>query len=309
MIATLERYYVNIRARIDLTSATLNQPVGPSGFKAGQSTYAPVAATQLPKDTIDHIRNVGVNQLLDEMMDRDPNYPASGTDAELKLYRRRLRAYALRVLIDQAKDATAKSQTLQDKAAQQEQWAKEATSFAAAVTAQAQTLLEQNAAIDVDQVEAEAGVVVSDDLDEGDQDALNQPPEQDMEDAVDSATSNYVTYRVAGEEFQPVAGTVPFVTLVTAFMQILEQNLYSETEKPWKTRASIEKLCPLCLGDATVTKPKDLNRVWRDQDSLINHMDSGSFHTPYAQWLRAVKLDAAECKSLDNCLYYKSDLH
>jgi len=241
-----------------------------------------------------------VNQLADEMMDTDPNFPDDEDEIGLKSYRRRIRAFAFNVLVERAAAEHAQTKTIQDVAARQQQWLQDAIDFQKTVYTRARAAQQQNISLDIQQLEREHNIDLGESLDEGTKDILDHPAEADIEEVMESGSDNHIELRVTGEEFEriePRSDSIGYDMLVVAFMEILEQNLHTKVKVPWKRRPAVQKLCPLCLDDATVTGDTDLKRVWREEQDLQNHMNTGTFHSPYGAWHRAQKLAMAECES------------
>lgn len=271
----MERYYVNTRSSLQLTSIALNEPHGPGGYSARETAdTAPLAATKLDETRLERLRGSALNAMTDFLASNDPEYPAEASRAVLKDYKRRLRRIAFRSLADEQHVQYQSTITSAEIIANVE--AAHASTFADAVLERAKRLRGDPAA-------GETG----DDFDiefEGFSDDEEVTLEDDVE--LQHAHHDKFTLHVTtGELFNTTSNsTLPYIDIASSLMQILLESSLS-THREWKDLAPDEQRCPLCIDDDTISD-ENKDRIWPSEKHLSRHMASTQVHSRYARWRR-----------------------
>lgn len=104
---TLERYYLNMFETLDNTAVLLEQDILPGGVSAERvQNWSELALSKLNEDAVRRTRGQALEALVNRLIlaDDDPP-PAETSIVALKNYRRRVRAVARQILLDEESDA------------------------------------------------------------------------------------------------------------------------------------------------------------------------------------------------------------
>lgn len=288
---TLERYYVDFSEVLNLTSATLNQSMATTAIDRQKLlNLAQLSTTALTQAQKDYIEGSALTQLVNKLINEDDEDVSAMDVEQLKTYKKRVRAYARRVLREQVEEEQKKVITIQDVQARQDLLAQNAALFAKTVQTRARQLMATKTS-DNAQVEGTASEDEEEDpfeiFDDEDGEPLLDVDETDAERYAETASEQTVTHTVTGEEFNGTFTTTSPIeqkAIVRAFMEILMTNSLSKA-KPWSER---NRQCQLCIDDMT-TSEADREKSWQYETKLNDHMTSGQFHSPFGVWCRMQK--------------------
>lgn len=258
---TLERYYLDMTSTFDVSAAGLEEPIAAGAHSESMvRDYAPLALSRLDETALRNVRGAALSVLCKKMARTDPDFPQDASEAQLKLYRRRIRYHAKKVLIQQQQETQQARITQQEYSARQQLL--EASKFADEVFKRARETMDTTTDTDMPEVppgEQEEEEEDDDDAADGFGDADEEleevdAPEADLdENVVGQGGENFNIVDRDIDEDQIDEGEqsqgITYTQLAISFMETLMENSLSGYTT-WADQQ--DKRCPLCVDDATV---------------------------------------------------------
>jgi len=264
---------------MDLTAATLSEPIGPRGISAKMTARRPsLASTKLSKESLKNLQGQALNRMVTRMLDADPAYTPEGmTESELKIFIRRTRYLAFGVLRNNEHQLR-NQKTSTDEQRVRQDVLQNASRYARSVKVAALTAMRdaRDKHIDVPHIE---GQDFDHDFPEGPMGAKNTV-ERHI-DEVNDLVNHELQFDATedGEwDVDPDDRAARHDASVKIFLEILLHNHLNEIN-PWVQSNDSDRQCNLCIEDNSTTDDAK-NKVWPSAPHLKRHMES-SYHAPF----------------------------
>ncbi|SMQ45618.1 unnamed protein product [Zymoseptoria tritici ST99CH_3D7] len=308
---TLELHYLNWAGYVNFAGILSGDSTEPT--KADSRSMSSLATTKLDDKAKANIRGRALATMTTRLIMADPDQPEGEPGSpEMKNYRRRVRAYAEKFLIENEKESQRKNLTRQEmsdreKGLQASQFAnqvlKQAMQAMPSFTEGAQPL-RPTSDDDYDD-EPGADAFVDDPL---------EVPEPDLEKALEDRDTLIVeedeetgalTIDVDGEadvdsesKSNDTVTSVPYLEVARSAMELWLDNSLSQHT----TWSQGEKRCGMCIEDDTAPQEKK-DQQYGSRDKLEAHQES-KYHHPVETWKRRYHADRPPGWKFE-CLYCK----
>lgn len=274
---TLERYYLDMTSTFDNMGVLLEQGISSGGVSdTAAKNWHPLALNKLENAAFQHSRGRALSQLIRRIILADEDGPdVTATSAEMKNYRRRVKRYAQKLLVDKESEWQRRKMSKTDM--DERKGLLSASEFTKEVLSRALDSL----------TDVENGLQAGADPEEGaDDEGLDelfddadeyQAADADLESTVteellDKDGTLKVTFEAETETEIVALNDVSYEAVAKEAMRLWLENPLT-THKTWKFLDDEEKKCPTCQDDATAdekTRVRALHVYYRHQRSNVS---------------------------------------